>query len=416
VLATLYAACAEPPKRPNKGAAGAGPVSGSGGDTVGEAGANNAAGSGGTGDATPAEAGMGGEGGAPESAGAGGEAGASEPAAGGATGGDPCPMPPEGISKLPVPVTTTSVPKPSGAQGGLKVVNWAGFKGALSYTFDDNLQTQITNYNTLNAVGVPVTFYLVCSTDNANPIWKTAVKDGHELGNHTMHHCGNPPTATNACAWGNFTTADAEIDDCTAQIKAAFGVTPYTFAGPYGDPGWATPASSRFLVGRGVLDPNGGASPSSTDAFNLPCHISTDGETADSLNLITDNVRAKGTWRTILVHSFDKTVDGGYNPVKISEMVKTMTYTKGLGDVWADTVLNIGAYWRAQAAVTNAQVKTVGADKVYSWTLPDHFPPGHYLRVTVAGGKVKQCGSELAWDDRGYYEINLDAGSLTISP
>ena len=62
------------------------------------------------------------------------------------------------------------------------------------------------------------------------------------------------------------------------------------------------------------------------------------------------------------------------------------------------------------------QPVTSGSDKVYSWTLPEHFPPGQYLRVTVTGGKVKQCGTELTWDDHGYYEIALDAGSVTISP
>ena len=57
-----------------------------------------------------------------------------------------------------------------------------------------------------------------------------------------------------------------------------------------------------------------------------------------------------------------------------------------------------------------------GDDLVYSWTLPAHFPPGQYLRVKVDGGTVKQLGTELSWDEHGYYEITLDAGSVTISP
>ena len=52
----------------------------------------------------------------------------------------------------------------------------------------------------------------------------------------------------------------------------------------------------------------------------------------------------------------------------------------------------------------------------YSWSLPAHFPPGQYLRVTVDGGTVKQCGTELPWNDHGYYEVALDAWSLTITP
>jgi hypothetical protein len=45
-----------------------------------------------------------------------------------------------------------------------------------------------------------------------------------------------------------------------------------------------------------------------------------------------------------------------------------------------------------------------------------HFPPGRFLRVTVPGGKLMQGGTELPWDDHGYYEVVLDAGSVTLSP
>ena len=47
---------------------------------------------------------------------------------------------------------------------------------------------------------------------------------------------------------------------------------------------------------------------------------------------------------------------------------------------------------------------------------PAHFPPGKYLRVTVSGGTLTQAGSTLAWDDHGFYEVSLDAGTLTLSP
>ena len=48
--------------------------------------------------------------------------------------------------------------------------------------------------------------------------------------------------------------------------------------------------------------------------------------------------------------------------------------------------------------------------------MPDHFPPGKYLRVTVAEGTLTQGGQTLTWDDHGYYEIALDAGSVTLGP
>ena len=415
MLATLYTACANPPKKPNRGGAGAGTA----GETVGEAGMTedggraSTGGTGGTaGKGTTEEAGMAGE--LAGEGGMGGEAG--EAGASGGAAPSACTGLTIGQSNMPVP-PTTNVAKPNGAVGGLKVVNWAGFKGAISYTFDDSLQSQTTHYEDLNAVGIHVTFYLNNFNQGSNPIWEKAVADGHELGNHTVHHCHADGTG---CVNGTFTSVDQELDDNTAFLMAKKGVTGvYTFAAPFGDNLWADAASQRFLVGRGVSDSNGGVIPTgSFNAFDLPCHISNEGETAkEGFNKLSDDVRAKGSWRTILMHNIDPAItDYGFNPVQLSEAVAAMTYTKSLGDVWADTVVAIGSYWQGQKALAAVQPKSVGSDKVYTWTLPAHFPPGMYLRATVTGGKVKQCGTELTWDEHGYYEINLDAGSLTISP
>jgi hypothetical protein len=35
--------------------------------------------------------------------------------------------------------------------------------------------------------------------------------------------------------------------------------------------------------------------------------------------------------------------------------------------------------------------------------------------VKVDGGSSTQSGTELVWDDHGYYEVALDAGTLTLS-
>ena len=53
---------------------------------------------------------------------------------------------------------------------------------------------------------------------------------------------------------------------------------------------------------------------------------------------------------------------------------------------------------------------------VWTWTLPAHFPPGRYLRVKVDGGTLTQASAPLPWDEHGYYEVALDAGTLTLSP
>jgi len=430
LTAAFYVACANDPitSRDNGGAAGKGgsdasdagetsnagadPTSGSGGSRAGSAGASNAG-----------QGGMvanGGKGGSTESPG--GEAGMSAAGEVGAAGSGPideCPgLTIGGKSKLPVPVTT-GVAKPAGTPGGLSVLNWAGFKGAISFTFDDNLQSQVTHYAELNAVGVPMTFYLVGNTFAASKTtWATALTNGHELGNHTMHHC---KVDGSQCGWGAITTVDEEIDNATTLMKTLLGMPDvYTFAAPNGDQAWSAPASERFILNRGVSDFATGVMPndSITNAYNLPCHIASTNEKAvGGFNNITDDVRARGAWRIILAHNVDPTItDGGYQPVQLAEIVGAMTYAKNLTDVWVDTMVSIGAYWRAQKALTAAIVTTAGTSTTYSWTLPDHFPPGQFMRVKVDGGKLQQCGTELTWDDHGYYEVALDAGSVTIAP
>jgi len=310
------------------------------------------------------------------------------------------------------------IEKPAGTPGNLQVLNWAGFKGAVTFTFDDNTGSQVSNYALLNGVGVRMTFYLVCSADGSNPIWTTAAADGHELGNHTVHHCmANGQTG---CWGGTYLGVDAEIDQCTEHLMSAFGVPGvYTMASPMGDANWDVPASQRFLANRGVADTALGVRPNDgTNPFELPCHIADEGEKAvqavGGFNAVTDSVRTNGSWRIILNHSLGN--NDGYHPVDPAEVVAAMTYARDVGDVWVDSLVNVAAYWRGQKAVSSVQPTVQGDDIVYSWTLPAHFPPGRYLRVKVDGGTVSQCGTELEWDEHGYYELALDAGSVTISP
>lgn len=59
---------------------------------------------------------------------------------------------------------------------------------------------------------------------------------------------------------------------------------------------------------------------------------------------------------------------------------------------------------------------TAGDATTWTWTLPDHFPGGHSLRVAVDGGTLTQGGEPLPWDGHGFYEIALDAETLTWTP
>jgi peptidoglycan/xylan/chitin deacetylase (PgdA/CDA1 family) len=306
------------------------------------------------------------------------------------------------LSGLPIPPGPDQVARPSGSPGNLVTLPWAGFRAAVTYTFDDGNSSQIEHYAELQALGVPMTFYLTTSKpEAANPIWAQALKDGHEIGNHSRSHAqtGRP----------------ADIDAATDFIQRSFGVAVWTMASPFGDPSYPPLAASRFLVNRGVVNGLVGAD-DQVDPYDLYCFGPSENARAADFNLEVDSARRAGKWRIILLHGFVGGSDGAYMPVKIDELVAAVEHAKSLGDVWIDSMVAVASYWRGQRAVAAAAKVQSGSSTTWSWTLPSHFPPGKYLRVRVDGGTLVQNGKPLPWNPHGYYEIALDAGALTLSP
>jgi hypothetical protein len=256
----------------------------------------------------------------------------------------------------------------------------------------------------LQAAGGQYTFFMWTNRSQAtDPIWKQALKDGHEIGNHTKSHDSN-----NAC------TA-ADIQGGADFIMSTFGMPAQTFAAPNGSTCFKQPASTMYFINRGVspaspVMPNG-----NSDPLNLNCYIPATGQQASVFQGDVDSARSAGGWVIYVVHGFSSS-DGSYQPVDIGQMTTAIKYTKGLGDMWVGAMVNVGAYWQGQKAFTAAITSTSGGDKTWTWTLPAHFPPGHHLRVKTNGGTLKQNGATLTWDPHGYYEIALDAGSVTLSP
>jgi peptidoglycan/xylan/chitin deacetylase (PgdA/CDA1 family) len=392
---------------------GGSPATGGSVATGGASGANGGMATGGVNTGGSSPMGGGGAGGSPNG-GVGGTSGGGnggKAGSGGATGGSGGSAGGK-ASGLPVPPGPSDVPKPSGTPGNITVLDWAGFEAAVSWTYDDSLTSQTQNYAALQATGVRQTFYIVSGNNATSSVWTTAARDGHEIANHTAHHCHDNGTG---CAWGAYAgSLAAELTQCTMHITSTFGVSGvYTMAAPFGDAGWATAAQSQFFINRGVA--GGQIAPNdNTNPFSLPCKVVGMGETSSGFNTAIDMARSMGRWQIMLVHSLGG--DGGYNPVMTTDVVSSINRTKGFGDVWQDSVVNIGAYWRAQKALSTVTPTTSGMDRTWTWTLPEHFPPGKYLRVRVDGGTLKQGGNALAWDGHGYYEIALDAGSVTLSP
>jgi hypothetical protein len=129
------------------------------------------------------------------------------------------------------------------------------------------------------------------------------------------------------------------------------------------------------------------------------------------------DARDQGKWALILVHQVGPATDSiGCCEVPAATIAASMRHLKALGNVWGDTVVNVASYWVGQKLLSTATPVVAGATTTWSWELPANFPPGKYLRVGVTGGTLKQHGTALPWNDRGFYEVALDAGELTLEP
>ncbi|MGC4000740.1 MAG: polysaccharide deacetylase family protein [Anaeromyxobacter sp.] len=292
----------------------------------------------------------------------------------------------------------------------LRVLPWAGFAAALSYTFDDTQPSQIEHWKALKGTGVKMTFFANPSANwqqGFDATWSSVAAAGSEIGNHTWSHCH--ANLTDCTPVG---TAEDEIDKATEYIKTHFGVPRvYSFAAPFGDTGWNATASSRFLLGRGVAS---GSVPATgvNDWYNLPVFAVTAGQTALQFNAAIDETQRNGRWTIFLFHSILPTANNWYAGVQIAEILTSIAHAKSLGNLWFDTMGAVGAYLRAQRMLE----ALVANDNTWTWTLPSHFPPARVLRVTVDGGTLIQKDVPLTWDPHGYYEVSLDAGELRWTP
>jgi hypothetical protein len=315
-----------------------------------------------------------------------------------------------GLAELPS-LSTTGVPQPTGAVGGLKVLDWAGFSSAVTYTFDDSLASQLSNYSQLHATGFRMTFFQISST-GYNAGWQQVVNDGNELGNHTAHHCYADGTGCANGVWDG--SIAAEYNECNQFLEQSYGVSNvWDTAAPYGDTGYDATAANLFFLNRGTW--GGQIAPNdSTDPYNLLVYVAAANDTASIFDAYIDSARSSDKWQIFLIHSLGG--DGGFAPINPADLLASINYAKSFGDIWIDDLVNIGSYWAGQKAVTEGTTIQSGNDITVSWTLPAHFPPGKFVRVTVTGGTVSQGGVTLPWNSAGYYEVALDPGSLTIAP
>jgi len=289
--------------------------------------------------------------------------------------------------------SATGVAKPAGAAGGLKVLDWAGFKGAASFTFDDNTPSQMPSYNALKATGGHFTWFVVGSWLSGSALvsqYKATIADGQEVANHTYSHMSGG--------------SQSDLQQAETFITQNFGVTANSMAAPNCDGSWASVAPSVLFQNRGPCG-KGSATVSprdNTSPFALPAYLPDSGESSSSMS----GTITAGKWRIFVIHGFDSQ-GGTYQPVPIGNVTASMS--KAVMDgFWVEGMTNVGAYWQGQKLIPATATTTA------TWTVPAKFPANMCVRITTTGGTVTQKGETIPWDPHGYYQISLNAGEVTV--
>ena len=320
------------------------------------------------------------------------------------------------VSGLPVPASLLASPlAPSGEE--LVVLDWAGFEAAATYSFDDGQPSHIAHWEAFKETGVPMTWYLMTNSNwpaDYDKTWKDALANGHELGNHTHLH-------NNLVKYADSAAIVADLDACETYLSDRLGQegTP-SFAYPFGETGWknhfdrnadgSSREAPRFLLARTVQ--GGRISPRSTvDPLLLPIFGVTGSHREADFVRELDGALAAKSWTIFMYHSI-LPGDNWYAGVPLEDVIESLDHARRGQRMWLDTVLSIGSYWYAARLFRALEAESVADGQTWTWTLPQAFPAGRYLRVAIPQGSLWQNGNELARHEAGFYEIALDVGSL----
>ncbi|RYY22935.1 MAG: chitooligosaccharide deacetylase [Sphingobacteriaceae bacterium] len=238
------------------------------------------------------------------------------------------------LKKLILPVILLAIALTAKAQTQV----WNGKQCAVVLTYDDAIDVDLDNViPALDSMKLKGTFYLIGSSLVINKRmneWRTAAKNGHELGNHALFHpCdGSLPgrsfvSPEHDLSKYSVSRAVDEIRINNTLLKAIDGKDKRTFAYPCGDRKigdvfFYDQLKNDFVAARGVSSGLQNAQEVALD--NIDCYM-INGQNADYM---IDLVKKAQQSHTLLVFLFHG-VGGGHNlNVGLSDHSKLLHYLK----------------------------------------------------------------------------------------
>ncbi|NQU10348.1 polysaccharide deacetylase family protein [bacterium] len=233
-----------------------------------------------------------------------------------------------------------------------------GNECAVSLSYDDARLSQIdAGIPLLNRYGIRGTFYVsIPALEKRLPQWREAVRAGHEIGNHTVHHpcsANFPWDTAHVLEELTFAQMDWELTEANACIEKLVGVVPQSFAYPCGQKyvgrgrrtrSYVPLVARRSLIGRGFSDEYAN-NPRRCDLAQV-FGINFDPLTVPQvLDWIAKARRMRG-WVVFAGHEMGRE---GYQAMSAAVLEKVCQHlTEPNNGIWVETVAAVGAHIQKQ--------------------------------------------------------------------
>ena len=223
-----------------------------------------------------------------------------------------------------------------------------GKRAALSLTFDDARQSQVTQGTAfLDKHGVKATFYVIPEAmKSVLPLWKQALSNGHEIGNHTLYHpcTGNFDWKRDyALEDYTLTRMQNELIEANQQIEEMLGITAVSYAYTCGQKFVGRGANTKsyvplinqlFTSGRGFRDETANA-PGYLDLAQLT-GIDSDSKDFTEIKPYLENAQQQGSWLVLAGHEMS---EDGRQTTRLSMLEELIRYAQDPANgIWIATV------------------------------------------------------------------------------
>lgn len=235
-----------------------------------------------------------------------------------------------------------------------------GKRVAVSLSFDDARASQVlAGLDVLARHRAKATFFInPRSAEKQLNGWKRAVREGHEIANHSLTHpcSGNFPwSRKNSLEEYTAEKFEADLDTANREIERLLGVKATTFAYPCGSKfigrGAGTRSTvplvaKRFLVGRGFRD-EAANDPAYCDLAQL-LGVESDGMSFEQMKAAVEKAAATGGWLVFAGHEIGAR---GSQTTEAAVLDQFLAYASDPANgIWLDTVEAIARYVKERGA------------------------------------------------------------------